>query len=223
VLQPSDRCTIMYAPTWEGEADGTNYSSLDLFGPEVVRAVLALPKVRVVYRPHPQSLTSTSESVQESHAEIVRMLDEATVADPAAGHVVDSRSDVLGLCLSVDLLVTDISSVAYDFLYLRTAWPIVLADRRADPIALRASSPLAACVPVVDEANVAGLTAVLARQLVVDEHRCEREQVRELYYDGVVPGESTIRFLAAIRASMDAARAAPAPDTSSPHAANGPR
>src|SRR3954470_2073976 len=111
VLPPSDRCTVMYAPTWEGEADGNNYSSLDEFGPAIVEAVLALPKVRVVYRPHPQALNSKDPRVQECHTAIVGLLEAAAAANPAAGHVVDATSDVLGLCLSVDLLVTDISSV----------------------------------------------------------------------------------------------------------------
>ena len=37
VLEPSGRRTVLYAPTWEGDADYNNYSSLDLFGPELVR------------------------------------------------------------------------------------------------------------------------------------------------------------------------------------------
>ncbi len=202
VLPPSDRCTVMYAPTWEGEADGNNYSSLDEFGPAIVQAILGLPKVRVVYRPHPQALNSKNPRVQESHAAIVGQLDAASAANPAAGHVVDATSDVLGLCLSVDLLVTDISSVAYDFLYIRTAWPIVLADRRGDLAALRSSSALAASVPVIDADSVSGLTALLARQLAVDEYRSERERVRDFYYDGLKPGESTNRFLAAIEETL---------------------
>ena len=58
VLAPSTRRTVLYAPTWEGDADYNNYSSVDTIGPEIVRAVLAVPDVRLVYKPHPRVATS---------------------------------------------------------------------------------------------------------------------------------------------------------------------
>ena len=36
VLAPSARRTVLYAPTWEGDADYNNYSSVDTIGPEIV-------------------------------------------------------------------------------------------------------------------------------------------------------------------------------------------
>ena len=51
---PEPRRTVLYAPTWEGDADYNDYSSVDTFGPEIVRALLAVPDVRVVYKPHPR-------------------------------------------------------------------------------------------------------------------------------------------------------------------------
>src|SRR3954451_16631944 len=58
VLPTRPRRTVLYAPTWEGDADYNNYSSLDRFGPELVRSLLAVPDVRVVYKPHPRVATS---------------------------------------------------------------------------------------------------------------------------------------------------------------------
>src|SRR4051812_32588751 len=37
-LPPSDRRTILYAPTWEGEDDSNNYTSIDKYGPQIVAA-----------------------------------------------------------------------------------------------------------------------------------------------------------------------------------------
>ncbi len=63
VLAPSERRTLLYAPTWEGDADYNNYSSVDRFGPELVRRLLAVPDVRVVYKPHPRIETSEDPAV----------------------------------------------------------------------------------------------------------------------------------------------------------------
>ena len=53
-LVPSTRRTLMYAPTWEGENDENNYTSIDRFGVDIVRAMLAVPNARVIYKPHPR-------------------------------------------------------------------------------------------------------------------------------------------------------------------------
>ena len=43
-LEPSSARTIMYAPTWEGENESNNYTSVDLFGPQIVEAALRSPE-----------------------------------------------------------------------------------------------------------------------------------------------------------------------------------
>jgi hypothetical protein len=42
-----------------------------------VAAALALPEVRVVYKPHPRVTTSADPDVAAGHREIVRLLTEA--------------------------------------------------------------------------------------------------------------------------------------------------
>ena len=49
---------MLYAPTWEGDADYNDYTSVDTIGREIVRAILAVPDVRIVYKPHPKVVTS---------------------------------------------------------------------------------------------------------------------------------------------------------------------
>src|SRR5262249_50808250 len=63
-LAPSGRRTVLYAPTFEGDADYNNYSSVDRFGPEIVTRALAVPDVRVVYKPHPRIPRSEDPYVQ---------------------------------------------------------------------------------------------------------------------------------------------------------------
>src|SRR6185312_9840180 len=45
--------TVLYAPTWEGWGDEPYHSSLPFDGVEIVRRLLAVPGLRVLYRPHP--------------------------------------------------------------------------------------------------------------------------------------------------------------------------
>ena len=53
VIPTSTQPTVLYAPTWEGEDESNNFTSLDCYGVQIVQAVLALPGVRVIYKPHP--------------------------------------------------------------------------------------------------------------------------------------------------------------------------
>ncbi|MBK8458988.1 MAG: hypothetical protein IPL43_01195 [Micropruina sp.] len=57
-LPASPRRTVMYAPTWEGDTEDNNFTSLDRYGVAVVSALLALTDVRVVYKPHPRLIDS---------------------------------------------------------------------------------------------------------------------------------------------------------------------
>ena len=72
------RRTVLYAPTWQGDADYNNYSSVDRLGPEIVRQLLAVPDVRVVYKPHPQVAASGDPAMRAAHAEVVPAADAAT-------------------------------------------------------------------------------------------------------------------------------------------------
>ena len=69
--------TITYAPTWEGEDDANNYTSVDRYGPRIIAAALAQPGARVLYMPHPRVVNSRDEGVARGHAEIVRLMEQA--------------------------------------------------------------------------------------------------------------------------------------------------
>lgn len=193
-LAPSERTTITYAPTWEGEDEANNYTSVDRYGPGIIDAALAQPGVRVIYKPHPRVADSEDPGVQRGHAAILKAMSAAVVQDPAAGHAVMLDADVLGVIRSTDLLIADISSVTLDHLYLRPQAPIVLTDRRTDRDALMTDSPVAAGAHIVDESTIGSLPDDLARILRSDDHAVRRAELRHLYFDGLEPGESTARF-----------------------------
>lgn len=117
--------TVLYAPTFEGYYDHTSHSSLDTMGPAIVRRLLSdFPDVAVWFKPHPAS------GVQRPS--MLAAIDEINLllrAPSAAGHVVVDDRPALTLvdCLqSADVLITDISSVATDFLH--TERPVVTTN-----------------------------------------------------------------------------------------------
>ena len=101
---------------------------------------------------------------------------------------------------SCDAMVTDVSSVGLDWLYLRTEKPIFITDRHHDGERLRQEVPVSRCADVVDGTNLAGLTELLAARLDHDEHRIARAAMRHHYFDDVRVGESTDRFLTEVAA-----------------------
>jgi len=190
VLPPSPHRTILYAPTWEGENASNNYTSVDVLGPAIVEKALAVPDVRIVYKPHPRVATSRQPSVAAAHREIVRLL--------SPEHVVLEQGDILAVFPGCDLMITDVSSVGLDFLYLRPDQPMFIADRYDDRERLHADAPVSSCADVIDSATIGLLTRTLAQRLEHDEYREARTAVRRLYFGDLAPGESTARFLAAI-------------------------
>jgi choline kinase len=201
-LPPTSRPTILYAPTWEGEEPSNNYTSVDVMGPRVVGAALAVPGVRVVYKPHPRVATSTTPEMAGAHRAVLDLLAEANRHDPAAGHVVDTTSDILSIFPGCDLMVTDVSSVGLDFLYLHGDRPLLITDRYADRPRLLANAPVSRCADVIDPAALDDLSTLLAARLADDVHRAERMETRRYYFGDREVGESTRHFIGAIGAAV---------------------
>ncbi len=193
-LPASSRRTLLYAPTWEGEDEANNFTSLDKYGVAIVRALLATRGARVVYKPHPRVVTSLIAPIAKAHARIVELIAAAAASDPGAGHVYLPGGDILAIFPRVDLLVSDISSVGLDFLYARVEAPIILTDRRTDRAVLLRDAPIAGGAHVVDEGSLATIEADIAAVLDNDPFREQRQSLRRFYFDDVLPGESTRKF-----------------------------
>ncbi len=189
-----DGTTITYAPTWEGEDDVNNYTSVDRYGPQIIAAALAQPGARVLYKPHPRVAESDDPGVAKGHQAILRLMDEAISADPARGHAVLLTGDVLGVIRCTDVMIADVSSVTLDHLYLRPDSPIVLTDRRSSRELLLADAPVAAASYVVDQASIGTLRQDLSTIIADDTLREQRQAMRDFYFDSLAPGESTERF-----------------------------
>jgi hypothetical protein len=198
VLPATTRRTVLYAPTWEGDADYNDYTSVDTIGTRIVRAVLAVPDVRLVYKPHPKVTTSLTPDVQEAHLAILQLVAAAAQREPDAGHTAVLRGDILAVVPDCDAMITDVSSVGLDWLYLRTEAPLVVTDRHGDTDRFRQEVPVARCADVVDESTVDELADLLAARLEHDEHHLARLAMRHFYFDDIAVGDSTTRVLAAV-------------------------
>jgi hypothetical protein len=198
VLAPSPRRTVLYAPTWEGDAEYNDYTSVDTVGADIVRAVLAVRNARLIYKPHPKVVTSLSPAVREAHHRILALVDEATRREPDGGHQAITGGDILAIMPGCDAMVTDVSSVGLDWLYLRTESPIFITDRHHDAERLRREVPVSRCADVITDVDVAGLAALISGRLEHDEHHLARVAMRHHYFDELQVGDSTTRFLDAV-------------------------
>ncbi len=198
VLDPSTRRTVLYAPTWEGDADYNDYTSVDTMGESIVRAILAVPDVRLVYKPHPKVTTSRTPAVAAAHQTVLRVLSDALRDDPAGGHVAVLSGDILAVMPGCDAIVTDVSSVGLDWLYLHTDKPVFLTDRHGDPEDLRRQIPISRCADVIEREAANDLTTLLPERFACDEHQLARMAVRHHYFDDLHVGDSTARFLGAV-------------------------
>jgi hypothetical protein len=197
-LPSTDRRTVIYAPTWEGENDFNNYSSIDRYGVQIVQQLLALDNVRVIYRPHPRVASSTTPEVVGAHREVIGLLEHTAARNPAAGHSVEMDGSILALFQHCDAMVTDVSSVGLDFLYLQTGRPLFITDRRDNAAELAADAPISAASDVINSATIGSFGAVAADRLKDDALLARRQEMRRFYFGDLGPGESTERFLAAI-------------------------
>ena len=197
-LTPSTRRTVLYAPTWEDDADYNNYSSVDTIGAQIVQQVLDVPGVRLVYKPHPRVVVSADPGVSSAHRQILGQVADAAAGDPAAGHCSLLDADILAVMPECDAIVTDVSSVGLDWLYLRTDRPLFIADRHDDPERLRLAAPVSRCADIVDSDQVHQLTELVTARLEHDVLHLARIAMRNHYFDDVRVGDSTAHFLDAV-------------------------
>lgn len=198
VLGPASRPTVMYAPTWEGDTPAMDYTSLPKYGLALVRALLEDGGFRIVYKPHPR-VEEGSPAVARAHKRIVKTLAAANGSlPPPERHVVEIEEDILPLFGASDILVTDVSSVALDWLYLRTDAPLWICDPYDDRDQLLRATPLAEKAGVIDSSLADDLVSPLRASLGDEAQLAAREEARRFYFGELTRGESTRRFLDAL-------------------------
>ena len=189
----SRRWRVLYAPTWEGGVPSAAYSSLEAYGPGIVQALCADPRFALTYRPHPLTGVRLPRFAAADHA-LREAVSQAAAAGRAAGHRVSLGGDVTADLAQADLLISDVSSLAIDF--LPTTRPL-LVTQPPEPGVVTAATRLLRAVPRLDQSQLEGLAGLVAQQITDDPGRAERLEATTYYLGDVTPGVATKRFVAA--------------------------
>lgn len=195
--QPTSRTTVLYAPTWEGGRPSMRYGSVATHGASILAGLLADARFRVIYRPHPRTGVQDAE-VARADAEAKGMLANAIARDPAAEHMIDDG--VFGWQLDVaDVMITDISAVAYD--WLTTGKPILITIPSA-PETTVTQTGFIADMPML-AARDAGEVVRIIDELREDDALGGRiRRWADFYYGDRTPGASMTRFKLALERTI---------------------
>src|SRR5690606_40903659 len=102
--------SVLYAPTWSGFYEDTDYSSLRV-GPQIVRELLRRG-CRVIFRPHPYY--RRNPDLVRAAVEIKRLLEESTMStgrEHLFGEVAEKSMTVFDCFNASDAMISDVSSV----------------------------------------------------------------------------------------------------------------
>jgi hypothetical protein len=198
-----ERPTVLYAPTWEGAQPSMAYCSVPTHGPALVRSLWAAG-LRVVYRPHPRTGANRRDVAAADAA-----LRELFTGEEArrTGSAVETDALIEDAFAAADLLVTDVSSVAVE--WLPTGRPMVVTVP-AEPGAVVTPSPLLDAVPRLTADAAPAAAELVRRVLREDPLRERRPALLEHYLGGTGAAAALDRFLDAcsdLLAARDAAQA----------------
>ena len=186
-----DGVTVLYSPTWEGESAEMSYSSVASAGLEIVKGIDSLG-YRVLYRPHPQ-LGTLSGVARAADASIQAWLESRPLP-----HVIDTGIDFGWQLRSADVVVSDMSAVAFDSL----AWgtPLTLVHPGSD--AWIAPDSLFDKVPVVHSNGVDAASVILKLLREDPEITLRQQELARSYFGQTAPGEQIRRYLEACTKTM---------------------
>ena len=117
-------------------------------------------------------------------------------------HEIHLTGDVLSVLKDTDLLISDISSVTLDYLYLNPSGAIFLSDRRNNRSELEADSPVAKAAYIIDRSTLEELSKSLTKVLQNDALFDRRQEVCRYYFGGIAAGESTAAFYRELERSI---------------------
>lgn len=197
--RPADAATVLYAPTWEGAQGSMAYSSVASHGLQLVRSLRGAG-LRVVYRPHPRT-GANRRDVGEADR---RLREELSGASSGAA-VISTGAPLASDFAEADVLITDVSSVAVE--WLPTGRPLVVTVP-SDAAAVVGPSRLLETVPRLT-AQDAGVAGELVRDLLrSDTTAAARATLREYYLGAASDGGPAAQFLAACADTLAARDAA---------------
>ena len=191
------RKILTYAPTWEGDQEANNYSSVDVYGEKIVAAMLKVPNSTVFYKPHPKVTTSPKSHMIKSHKAILALLDNANSKDTNAKHRFVSGDPMPVLQVS-DLLVSDVSAVTLDYLYLKPQGAMLMCDRISNKEIFTQVAPVSKAVTNITNLNIGNIEQIISDHVSGKVDRSSYDEMRNYYFGDTKPGSSIARFIAMV-------------------------
>lgn len=169
--------TVLYAPTWAGFMNDSNYSSLSA-GPQIVQELLAR-ELTVIFRPHPHSrkLPTYKHACDQIHA----LLTADSIAHGRGhlhGQTAETTMSIVDCFNASDAMISDVSSVVPDYLFSEK--PLALVAMNSTYEKFLSNNPIATAAYVIDY-QLGNLTAILDDALDSDSMQTARVQVKAHY------------------------------------------
>lgn len=201
------RLHVLYAPTWQGYREDSNYSSLGKA--EAIVELLLARDVSVTFRPHPFSY---DDPASRAVIDKVRARLESDAALSGRAHVTGDAAEkdatIVECFNAADAMVADVSSVVPDFLY--SGKPFATTCRVADIDEFIADFPLARASYVLD-ADVSNGAEVLDMMLGDDPLAATRAALRTHYLGDFPEDAYAETFVRAARAVVHGEDVGPRP------------
>lgn len=183
---------VLYAPTWRGGLEDSLFGSLRS-GERIVAALLEAGAT-VWFRPHPYSVRDAESRV------LIRRIDALLASAASRPHrqsAATATATVFECMNASDAMVTDVSSLASDYLYTNKPFAITDTGVVAD---VEAAYPLARAAVLVPLAG--DLDAGVRELLGDDTRRAVRAELRRYYLGDHPPQTYASVFVTAARQAM---------------------
>jgi CDP-glycerol glycerophosphotransferase (TagB/SpsB family) len=193
--------TVLYAPTWHGGKPNTNYSSLPL-GAQIVDALLARG-VTVIFRSHPHTYNDPQQTGIARDIQRRLNADRKTTGRPhVSGRAAEVDWDLPDCFNHCDAMITDVSSVASDF--LASGKPFAMVAIQQHGAAFRRAIPMARVAYVI-ESDLSTLPEVLDELLGPDSLAEQRRSYRSYCLGEALGAEAPLPFFREVEKILDSA------------------
>ncbi len=173
---------ILYAPTWEATHPSMNYTSVPIFGIELVQKILSDEDYILIYKPH-SALGSRNEDAKKAHETIMQMVDNSDNA------YFMSNEDINSVFTLVDFAFFDNTSVMID--YLHTNKPATYLEVLED----QSIETLSKAFKTINKDNFSEVKNILKSELENDSNKSQRQGIKEYYLGNYSKGQSTKGFI----------------------------
>jgi len=95
-------------------------------------------------------------------------------------------------------LVSDVSAVSIDYLYLKPQGAMLMCDRRSNTTEFAQVAPISKAVTVITKENINSIEKIITEHIAGKVDRSSYDSMRNYYFGETKPGSSITRFVAMV-------------------------